>query len=48
MTPIKVKRQECLIYSRPCGWLTPTSRWNKGKISEFKDREEYDIDEESI
>jgi ribonucleoside-triphosphate reductase len=30
------------VYSRPCGYLTSTSRWNDGKQEEFKDRAEYE------
>jgi len=32
------KRQECEIYSRVTGYLSPTSRWNEGKKSEFSAR----------
>ncbi|MBT4722940.1 hypothetical protein HN958_02045 [Candidatus Falkowbacteria bacterium] len=35
------KRQKCEVYSRIVGYLSPTSRWNKGKSAEFKDRKEY-------
>lgn len=35
------QRQECEVYSRVVGWLTPVSNWNKGKKSEFSDRVEY-------
>ncbi len=44
MSPIKTKnRQECQIYSRVNGWYTPTTRWNKGKQSEFVDRRTYEV-----
>jgi ribonucleoside-triphosphate reductase len=43
MSPIKPKRQECQIYSRVNGWYTPTTRWNKGKQSEWRDRKEYKL-----
>ncbi len=42
MSPIKIKRQECTVYSRVCGWYTGTRCWNKGKQSEFEDRSTYD------
>lgn len=42
MTPTKIERQECTIYSRVVGWITPTKNWNKGKKSEFCDRKTYD------
>lgn len=37
------KRQECIIYSRVCGWLAPTSRFNPGKVAERKDRVNFKI-----
>jgi ribonucleoside-triphosphate reductase len=36
------ERQKCEVYSRVVGFLTPVSQWNKGKVEEFKDREEFD------
>lgn len=42
MFPIKIKRQECSVYSRVCGWMTDTRCWNKGKQSEYVDRVTYD------
>lgn len=38
MSPVKLERQECIVYSRVVGWLTPVKNYNKGKIAEFKDR----------
>jgi anaerobic ribonucleoside-triphosphate reductase len=38
---MKIKRQRCEIYSRVCGYLSPTSQWNPGKISELKDRKVF-------
>lgn len=35
------KRQECIVYSRVCGFLTPISQWNVGKKAEFFQRVEY-------
>lgn len=29
------------VYSRPCGYLRPTSTWNDGKQTEFEDRVNY-------
>ena len=37
------KRQECQIYSRVVGWLTPLKNWNLGKQSEWEDRKEYKV-----
>ena len=42
MAPQEVQRQECTVYSRVVGWITPTSNWNLGKKSEFGDRKTYD------
>jgi len=48
MSPTQTKRQECIVYSRVVGWLTPVKNWNKGKQSEFKDRKAYAVTKESI
>jgi hypothetical protein len=42
MAPQELKRQECTVYSRVVGWITPTKNWNPGKKSEFGDRQTYD------
>ena len=47
MSPVKTKRQECIVYSRVVGWLTPVRNWNKGKQSEFCERKTFDINERS-
>ncbi len=31
-------RTKCEVWSRIVGYLRPTSQWNEGKLSEFKDR----------
>jgi anaerobic ribonucleoside-triphosphate reductase len=41
MSPIKTKRQECIVYSRVVGWLTPVKNYNPGKASEYKDRKTF-------
>lgn len=43
MSPKQVQRQECTVYSRVVGWITPTNNWNLGKRAEFGDRKNYDI-----
>jgi anaerobic ribonucleoside-triphosphate reductase len=48
MSPIKTKRQECIVYSRVVGWLTPVSNWNKGKKAEFADRKTFVVDEKDF
>jgi ribonucleoside-triphosphate reductase len=44
MSPIKLKRQECIVYSRVVGWLTPVKNWNPGKASEYADRQTFEVD----
>jgi ribonucleoside-triphosphate reductase len=48
MSPIKTKRQECIVYSRVVGWLTPVKNWNNGKKAEFTDRKTFSVDEQSV
>jgi anaerobic ribonucleoside-triphosphate reductase len=36
-----IKRQPCEIYSRVVGFIRPLRQWNKGKATEFKDREVF-------
>ena len=43
MSPKETKRQECTVYSRVVGWLTPTKNYNKGKSAEYLDRKTYKI-----
>ena len=35
--------QECLVYARCVGYLTPVKQWNPAKQCEFKDRVNYNI-----
>lgn len=37
------KAVRCDVYSRVCGYYTPTNVWNKGKKAEFADRQSVDI-----
>jgi ribonucleoside-triphosphate reductase (formate) len=48
MSPTKTQRQECIVYSRVVGWLTPTRNWNKGKKAEFVDRKTFEVKEGEI
>lgn len=41
MTETTKNRQECIVYSRVVGWITPTNNWNPGKKAEWKDRKTY-------
>ncbi len=45
MSPVQLKRQECITYSRVVGWLTPTRNWNPGKQSEYLERKTYSVKE---
>ena len=38
------KRQECTVYSRVVGWLTPVKNFNKGMAENYKDRKTYKYD----
>lgn len=45
MTYVKLKcGLPCEIYSRPCGYFSPVSLWNKGKKQEFQDRKNYEVE----
>lgn len=37
----EIKRQECLVYSRCCGWFVPKTQTNPGKKAEWGDRKQY-------
>lgn len=43
MSPVKLERQECIVYSRVVGWLTPVKNYNKGKAAEYKDRRFFKV-----
>ncbi len=43
MAPVKIKRQECEVYSRVTGYLRPVSQWNDGKQAEFRDRKNFKV-----
>ncbi len=38
---LKLKRQQCEVYSRIVGYLRPVQQWNDGKQAEFNDRKMY-------
>ena len=42
---VKKERTPCLIYSRVCGWLSPTANFNLGKAAERKDRKDFIINQ---
>jgi len=35
--------QPCEVYSRIVGYLRPLSQWNRGKVQEYKERQEFKI-----
>ena len=37
-------RTKCDVWSRVVGYLRPISRWNEGKVEEFKNREMFEFD----
>ena len=46
--PEKKEVCRCEVYSRVVGYLSPVSEWNKGKVSEWEDRQEYKIPDDAI
>lgn len=43
MTPTKLKRSECEVYSRVTGYLRPVKQWNDAKRQEYVSRVTYDV-----
>lgn len=43
MSPVKLERQECIVYSRVVGWFTPIKNFNPGKAAEYKDRKVFNL-----
>ncbi len=43
MSPMQTQRQECIVYSRVVGWLTPVKNYNPGKAAEYKDRKTFKV-----
>lgn len=41
MSPRKLERQRCEVYSRIVGYIRPVDSWNKGKQAEFERRKGY-------
>lgn len=39
----KKERQKCDVYSRVVGYMAPVNRWNKAKVSEWKNRINFEI-----
>lgn len=48
MSPKRIERTECQIFSRVCGWMVARSSMNRGKQSERKDMKYYKIDQEKL
>lgn len=38
-------RVKCEVWSRVCGYLRPTARWNDGKLAEFNDRSVFMVNQ---
>lgn len=43
MSPKKIERTPCQIYSRVTGYLSPVGQWNDGKKSEWDMRKTFKI-----
>lgn len=41
-----MNRTKCQVWSRVVGYLRPTNMWNDGKVSEFRNRKEFVVEEE--
>ena len=41
-----MKRTKCEVYSRVVGYIRPVSNWNIGKIEEFKERKNFELEKE--
>jgi ribonucleoside-triphosphate reductase len=41
--PVLTNFQQCQIFSRVVGYLTPVNQWNEGKKAEFEQRKTFDI-----
>ena len=39
-----IQKIKTIIFSRPVGYITPVSNWNKGKEEEFSQRKLYDME----
>jgi ribonucleoside-triphosphate reductase len=39
--------KKCEVYSRVVGYIRPVTQWNKGKKEEYKDRQEFQIGNQS-
>lgn len=45
MTPNTLKRVECEVYTRCCGYLRPVKQMNDAKVQEVTDRKTFKINE---
>jgi len=43
MSPKKITRQVCEVYSRVTGYLRPVKQWNDAKEAEFYGRKTFKI-----
>ncbi|MFH1187930.1 MAG: anaerobic ribonucleoside-triphosphate reductase [bacterium] len=48
MSPQKLERQKCEVYSRVVGYIRPVDSWNKGKQSEFGRRKGYEVESSKL
>ena len=42
----KIKLYPIDCYSRIVGWLSPVKNWNKGKVSEWESRVEFNVNKD--
>lgn len=48
MSPKKVERTECEVYSRVCGYMRPVKQWNDAMQEIHKDRKRFQINEDTL
>ena len=43
-----MSRTKCQVYSRVVGFITPVANWNKGKREEWRNRVEFDLEDDDL
>lgn len=38
------KRTQCEVFARVCGYIRPTTQFNDGKVAEFSDRKNFEVE----
>ena len=40
-----IKKIKTILFSRPVGYISPSSNYNEGKEEEFENRKKYNLDQ---